>query len=46
MRLSFDDTESFKEAAGSLRFNIPPTNPNTSMPPQLGPQDPEISEDT
>ena len=46
MKLSFDDTESFKEAAGSLRFNIPPSDPNTSsMPPQLGPQGPEISED-
>ena len=48
MRLSFDDPESFKEAAGSLRFNNPPSDPNTtiSMPPQLGPQGPEISEDT
>ena len=47
MKLSFDDTESFKEAAGSLRFNNPPSDPNTSsMPPQLGPQVPEISEDT
>ena len=46
MRLSFDDTESFKEAAGSLRFNNPSSDPNTSiMPPQLGPQGPEISED-
>ena len=49
MRLSFDDTESFKEVAGSLRFNNPPSDSNTSsMPPQLGPQleGPEISEDT
>ena len=47
MRLSFDDTESFKEAAGSLRFNNPPSDPNTSsIPPQLGPQGPEISEHT
>ena len=48
MRLSFDDPESFKEAAGSLRFNNSPSDPNTSMPPQLGPQGPlaEISEDT
>ena len=46
MRLSFDDTESFKEAAGSLHFNNPSSDPNTSiMPPQLGPQGPEISED-
>jgi hypothetical protein len=41
MRLSFDDHESFKEAAGSLRFNNPPSDPNThqqvgssSMPPE------------
>ena len=26
MRLSFDDEESFKEAAGSLRFNNPPAS--------------------
>ena len=47
MRLSFDDPESFKEATGSLRFNNPPSDSNTgSMPPQFGPQGPEISEDT
>ena len=47
MRLSFDDPESFKEAVGSLRLNNPPSDPNTSsMPPQLGPQGPEIGEDT
>ena len=47
MRLSFDDTESFKEAAGSLRFNHPPSDPNTSsMPPQLDPQGQERNEDT
>ena len=48
MKLSFDDPESFKEAAGSLRFSNPPSDPNTSsMPPQLGPQGPaEITEDT
>ena len=43
MRLSFDDEESFKEAAGSLRFNNPPSDPDSlqgvgssssSMPPQ------------
>ena len=46
MRLSFDDPESFKEAAGSFRFNHPPSDPNTSsMPPQLGPQGQERSED-
>ena len=41
MRLSFDDPESFKEAAGSLRFNNPPSDSNTSntmMPPQLVPK--------
>ena len=26
MKLSFDDEESFKEAAGSLRFNNPPSD--------------------
>ena len=30
MRLSFDDTESFKEMAGSLRFNYPPSDSNAS----------------
>ena len=42
MKLSFDDEESFKEAVGSLRFNNPPSDPNSlqqvesssSMPPQ------------
>jgi hypothetical protein len=42
MRLSFDDKESFMEAAaGSLRFYNPPSDPNTdqqvgtsSMPPE------------
>ena len=29
MNLSFDDKESFIEAAGSLRFNIPQSDPNT-----------------
>ena len=29
MNLSFDDKESFIEAAESLRFNIPQSNPNT-----------------
>ena len=29
MRLSFDDEESFKEAAGSLHFNDPPSDPNS-----------------
>ena len=44
MRLSFDDEESLKEAAESLRFNKPPSDPNTpalrrvgsSMSPQEG----------
>ena len=35
MRLSFDDEESFKEAAESLRFNNPPSDPNTT-PQQMG----------
>ena len=41
MRLSFDDEESFKEAAGSLNFNNPPSDPDSlqgvgssSMPPE------------
>ena len=47
MRLSFDDPESFKEAAESLRFNNPPSDPDaSSMPPQLVSQGQEISEDT
>jgi hypothetical protein len=29
MRLSFDDQESFREATGSLRFNNPPSEPNS-----------------
>ena len=46
MRLSFDDPESFKEAAGSIRFNIPLSDPNTnSTAPQLVPQGEERSED-
>ena len=42
MRLSFDDKESFKETAGSLRFISPPSDPNIhrrmggSMPPGQG----------
>jgi hypothetical protein len=28
MKLSFDDKESFIEAAGSLRFNNPPSDPS------------------
>ena len=42
MRLSFDDEESFKEAAGSLIFNNSPSDPDSlqgvesssGMPPQ------------
>ena len=30
MRLSFDDEESFKEAVGSLVFNNPPSDPNST----------------
>ena len=29
MRLSFDDEDSFKEAAGSLIFNNPPRDPDS-----------------
>ena len=31
MRLSFDDKESFMEAAGSLRFNNPASDPSASQ---------------
>jgi hypothetical protein len=30
MKLSFDDEDSFKEVAGSLRFNNPPSDPDIS----------------
>ena len=36
MRLSFNDNESFKEAAGSLRFNNPPSDPNTLQQAPVG----------
>ena len=29
MRLSFDDEESFKDVVGSLRFDNPPSDPNS-----------------
>jgi hypothetical protein len=29
VRLSFDDEESFKEVVGSLRFDNPPSDPNS-----------------
>jgi hypothetical protein len=48
MKLSFEDKESFKEAIGSLqvRFNHPPSDPNSSMPPlQDHWQDQERNED-
>ena len=51
MKLSFDDEESFKEAAESLRFNNPPSDPNTT-PQQMGSsgrmslQDSERNEDS
>ena len=34
MRLSFDDEESFEEAIESLRFNNPPSDPNSQQ--QMG----------
>ena len=46
MKLSFDNEESLKEAVESLRFNNPPSDPNT--PRQTGsmvPQDSERNED-
>ena len=36
MRLSFDDEESFKEAAGSLRFNNPPSDPDSLQQLEVG----------
>ena len=54
MRLSFEDEESFKEAVGSLRFNNPPSDPNSlqqvgsssSMPPQEKNHDEDICFDS
>ena len=51
MRLSFDDEESFKESVESLKFNNPPSDPNSlqrvgsnsSMPPQ--PEEMPVNED-
>ena len=51
MNLSFNDEESFKEAAGSLRFNNPSSVSDTSTVQQIGshsswlPQDSERNED-
>ena len=46
MKLSFDDEESFKEAVGSLRFNNPPSDPNTLQPIEsILSQDSETNED-
>ena len=46
MKLSFDDEESFKEAVGSLRFNNPPSDPNTLQPIESIPsQDSETNDD-
>ena len=36
MRLSFDDEESFKEAAGSLRFNNSSSDPNSLAHQRVG----------
>jgi hypothetical protein len=50
MKLSFDDQESFslREAAGSLRFNNPPSEPNSLDSEPTGSSIPrqERSEDT
>ena len=43
MRLSFDDNESFMEAAGSLRFNNPQSANDSNTHHQVGTQ--ERSED-
>ena len=47
MKFSYDDEESFKESVGSLKFNNPPSNPdslqsNSSMPPEERNEDPNI----
>ena len=48
MGLSFDDEESFKESVGSLKFNNPPSNPDSLqssssiMPPEERNEDPNI----
>ena len=51
MRLSFEDEDSFKEAAESLRFNNPPSTSDPNPHQQMGSggnmplQDPERNED-
>ena len=46
MKLSFDDQESFKEAVESLRFDNPPSDPNTHQEMGSMPlQDSERNED-
>ena len=47
MKLSFDDEESFKKSVGSLKFNNPPSNPDSlqssgSMPLEERNEDPNI----
>ena len=44
MKLSFNDNESFTEAAGSLCFNNPPSDPNTTHQ-QVGTQERSYGED-
>ena len=39
MGMSFDDKESFMEAAGSLRFNNPQSHPNTHPSQRVGTED-------
>jgi hypothetical protein len=45
MKLSFDDQESFREATGSLRFNNPPSEPNSLEPMGISTPRQEMSED-
>jgi hypothetical protein len=45
MKLSFDDPESFREATGSLRFNNPPSEPNSLEPMRSSMPRQERSED-
>ena len=48
MKLSFDDEESFKEAAGTLNFNNPPSDPDSLLKNSTSSSTPsqERSEDT
>jgi hypothetical protein len=46
LKLSFDNPESFKEATESLRFNNPPSDPNSLEPMESSIPRQERSEDS